>query len=286
MLFPLKAFILFGVLIVYAQCDTHEETTISVATLLAEPFVMLRDDTTLTGNERFEGYIIDLLDLIGKKLGFKYEVHLVPDNRYGHLVDGEWNGIIGQVRSGRAQIGAAPITITSEREAAADFTIPFMSLGISILYKRPSDGKALPFTNVEELAALETTKFGCKSGGSTLQFFARSDNPTYKQIYERMIKAEPSTLVQTNDEGIERVKAEDYAFFMESNTLDYIVQRDCDLQQVGGLLNSLGYGLVVEEGSPMRVKLSAAIIELQQSGDLVSLKEKWWLKRNGEKCHQ
>ena len=30
----------------------------------------------------------------------------------------------------------ADLTITYEREAAVDFTMPFMSLGIGILYKR------------------------------------------------------------------------------------------------------------------------------------------------------
>lgn len=43
-------------------------------------------------------------------------MHLVADgNKYGSLINGEWNGLIGEVRSGRAQIGAVALTITSER---------------------------------------------------------------------------------------------------------------------------------------------------------------------------
>lgn len=41
--------------------------------------------------------------------------------------------------------------------------------------------------------------------------------------------------------GIERAKTEDYAFFMEPPYLDYTLQQNCDLQQVGGVLNDKGW---------------------------------------------
>lgn len=44
----------------------------------------------------------------------------------------------------------------------------------------------------------------------------------------------------TYDEGIRRVRGGDYAFLMESTMLDYIVQRDCNLTQIGGLLDTKG----------------------------------------------
>ena len=35
-------------------------------------------------------------------------------------------------------------------------------------------------------------------------------------------------------------KQGNYAFLMESTMLDYVVQRDCNLTQIGGLLDSKG----------------------------------------------
>lgn len=64
----------------------------------------------------------------------------------------------------------------------------------------PPAGEALPFTNIEELAALNTVNFGCIGHGSTSSFFAQSDNPTYKRIFERM--TENSSFVQNSVEGI------------------------------------------------------------------------------------
>jgi ionotropic kainate glutamate receptor 2 len=54
---------------------------------------------------------------------------------------------------------------------------------------------------------------------------------------------EKSVFVKTSDEGIQRVLKGDYAFLMENTMIDYNVQRNCDLMQVGGLLDSKGYGI-------------------------------------------
>ena len=35
---------------------------------------------------------------------------------------------------------------------------------------------------------------------------------------------------------------------MESTMLDYMVQRDCNLMQIGGLLDSKGYGIGAPKG--------------------------------------
>lgn len=47
----------------------------------------------------------------------------------------------------------------------------------------------------------------------------------------------PSVFVATYEDGIKRVLEGNYAFLMESTMLDYAVQRDCNLTQIGG--NSL-----------------------------------------------
>ncbi len=45
-----------------------------------------------------------------------------------------------------------------------------------------------------------------------------------------------------------------------------------------------GFGLAVQQGSPLREKLSLAILKLQETGALAALKTKWWKKRMGEPC--
>ena len=79
--------------------------TLRIMTRIEEPFVMLKKqkdpDVVLTGNDRFEGFCVDLLEQISDQVGFKYILELVPDDNYGalNLTSGKWNGLVkGNIR--------------------------------------------------------------------------------------------------------------------------------------------------------------------------------------------
>lgn len=100
-----------------------------------------------------------------------------------------------------------------------------------------------------------------------------------------MESKKPSVFVKTYEEGINRVLEGNYAFLMESTMLDYAVQRDCNLTQIGGLLDSKGYGIATPKGSEWRDKISLAILELQEKGVIQILYDKWW-KNTGDVCNR
>ena len=54
------------------------------------------DEPIPTGNARFEGFCVDLLEQIAAQVGFNYNIELVEDNNYGalNLTTGEWNGLV------------------------------------------------------------------------------------------------------------------------------------------------------------------------------------------------
>ena len=62
-----------------------------------------QEDSTegaLTGNDRFEGYCVDLANMLADSLGFTFEIRQVADNQYGSYIQGtndSWNGMIGEV---------------------------------------------------------------------------------------------------------------------------------------------------------------------------------------------
>lgn len=62
-----------------------------------------------------------------------------------------------------------------------------------------------------------------------------------------MESSQPSVFVKNNDEGVERVQKgkRQYAYFMESTSIEYQMERKCDLEMVGGLLDSKGYGIAM-----------------------------------------
>ena len=72
-----------------------------------------------------------------------------------------------------------------------------------------------------------------------------------------------------------------FAFFMESTSLEYQIERNCELTQVGGLLDSKSYGVALARNSRLRAPVSSAIIRLQESGVIAKLKRKWWREERG-----
>lgn len=50
---------------------------------------------------QLEGFCMDLLSEVAKKVGFKYKVQLVKDGAYGRQEEsGNWNGMVGEVVRG------------------------------------------------------------------------------------------------------------------------------------------------------------------------------------------
>lgn len=64
------------------------------------PYGMLKDSAErLSGNDRFEGFGIELIHELSLMLGFNYTFQLQEDGVYGSLNrdTGEWNGMIKQL---------------------------------------------------------------------------------------------------------------------------------------------------------------------------------------------
>ncbi|KAK2496687.1 hypothetical protein MC885_006073, partial [Smutsia gigantea] len=344
--------------------DSLTNRSLIVTTVLEEPFVMFRkSDRTLFGNDRFEGYCIDLLKELAHILGFSYEIRLVEDGKYGAQDDkGQWNGMIKELIDHKADLAVAPLTITHVREKAIDFSKPFMTLGVSILYRKANGTnpsvfsflsplspdiwmyvllaylgvscvlfviasfwfgmgslmqqgselmpKALstriiggiwwfftliiissytanlaafltvermesPIDSADDLAKQTKIEYGAVKDGATMTFFKKSKISTFEKMWAFM-SSKPSALVKNNEEGIQRTLTADYALLMESTTIEYVTQRNCNLTQIGGLIDSKGYGIGTPMGSPYRDKITIAILQLQEEDKLHIMKEKWW----------
>uniref|UniRef100_A0A671PJY7 Glutamate receptor n=1 Tax=Sinocyclocheilus anshuiensis TaxID=1608454 RepID=A0A671PJY7_9TELE len=373
--------------------DSMANRTLIVTTILENPYVMYKkSDKPLYGNDRFEGYCLDLLKELSNILGFSYEVKLVSDGKYGAQNDkGEWNGMVRELIDHVADLAVAPLTITYVREKVIDFSKPFMTLGISILYHKPNGTnpgvfsflnplspdiwmyvllaclgvscvlfviarftpyewynphpcnpdsdvvennftlinsvwfgvgalmqqgselmpKALstrivggiwwfftliiissytanlaafltvermdsPIDSADDLAKQTKIEYGAVRDGSTMTFFKKSKISTYEKMWAFMSSRKNTALVKNNREGIQRVMTTDYALLMESTSIEYISQRNCNLTQIGGLIDSKGYGVGTPIGSPYRDKVTIAILQLQEEGKLHMMKEKWW----------
>ncbi|CAG5123697.1 unnamed protein product, partial [Candidula unifasciata] len=130
-----------GVLLVCFLWHIHtiQGKQLKVTSLLVQPFLM-SNATVRNGKTQvtFDGYIPDLLDEVAKLTGLSFTFSVRADGRYGHrLPNGSWDGLIGDIVDGRADVAAGPLTETSSRSEVVDFSTPFMNFGPVIILKRP-----------------------------------------------------------------------------------------------------------------------------------------------------
>ena len=93
-----------------------------------------------------------------------------------------------------------------------------------------------PIESAEDLAKQTKIKYGCLESGSTRAFFRDSKMPTFSRMHAFMeSQKNPKTFTPSNKEGVQRVinSSGEYAFLMESNSIQYQIERNCDLIQVG-----------------------------------------------------
>uniref|UniRef100_A0A673B5V9 Glutamate receptor n=1 Tax=Sphaeramia orbicularis TaxID=375764 RepID=A0A673B5V9_9TELE len=183
-----------------------ENKTVIVTTILEAPYVMLKKNAELfQDNDRYEGYCVDLAAEIAKHCGIRYQLKIVGDGKYGAR-DAEtkiWNGMVGELVYGKADIAVAPLTITLVREEVIDFSKPFMSLGISIMIKKPQKSKPGVFSFLDPLAyEIWMCIVFAYIGVSVVLFLVSRFSPYEWTLEEPEDGALPLTTESTNEFGI------------------------------------------------------------------------------------
>uniref|UniRef100_A0A674ND40 Glutamate receptor n=1 Tax=Takifugu rubripes TaxID=31033 RepID=A0A674ND40_TAKRU len=374
--------------------ETLANKTLIVTTILENPYVMRKDNyQDFQGNDQYEGFCVDMLREVADILKFSFRIKLVDDGLYGAPEpNGSWTGMVGELINRKADLAAAAFTITSEREKVIDFSKPFMTLGISILYRVQLGRKPgyfsfldpfspavwlfmllaylavscvlflaarlspyewynphpclrenrdmlenqytlgnslwfpvggfmqqgseimpralstrcvsgvwwaftliiissytanlaafltvqrmeVPIESPDDLADQTNIEYGTIHGGSTMTFFMNSRYQTYQRMWNYMKSKQPGVFVKSTEEGIARVVNSKYAFLMESTMNEYHRGLNCNLTQIGGLLDTKGYGIGMPLGSPFRDEITLAVLQLQENNRLEILKRRWW----------
>ncbi|KAM6925029.1 glutamate receptor U1 [Xenentodon cancila] len=129
-------------------CVTALTAWVSIADAKELSITTIKEDPyTMSKGSQLEGYCVDLISELSKKLGFKYKVHLVKDGRYGAIdSSGHWSGMIGEVIRGEADLAVAPLTVTAVREQYVDMATPFIQTGLSFILRRDSDSEESTFS--------------------------------------------------------------------------------------------------------------------------------------------
>lgn len=116
-----------------------------------------------------------------------------------------------------------------------------------------------PIENAEGLSRQTQIEYGCVASGSTKTFFQDSNITTFARMWQFM-SSRPHVFMKNNQAGRERVEKGNYAYLMESASIEYIVERNCNLTQIGGLLDSKGYGIATRKGFIFSIIFTESIL--------------------------
>ncbi|KAH8353734.1 hypothetical protein KR084_013022 [Drosophila pseudotakahashii] len=140
--------------------------------------------------------------------------------------------------------------------------------------------------SLHDLVDQNKVQFGTIRGGATSVYFSESNDTENRMAWNKMLSFKPDAFTKNNEEGVDRVKLSKgtYAFLMETTNLQYHVQRNCELTQIGESFGEKHYGIAVPLNADFRSNLSVGILKLSEKGVLYTLKNKWF-NDNETKCH-
>ena len=113
---------------------------IAVATRILPPLVIERD-------KALTGFSIELWNAIAARLKLKTNYQPAPDVR----------ALLEEVRTKKAEIGVAAISITAVREVEFEFSQPILSAGLQIMVRGTKDGDANPLSDLLGLLFSKTS---------------------------------------------------------------------------------------------------------------------------------
>ena len=211
-------------------CGQKDDSFRMITEATFPPYEFLR-------GQEIVGIDVEICRAVATKLGRPFKAETV-----------DFDSVIPAVISGKADVGAAGITVTEDRKKNVDFSIPYVKTGIVVIYK-----KSNPFKNIEQLKG---KKIGVQ-GGTTSETF----------VLEQL-KQEPERL-RSPAEAVAGLKTGRCDFVIaDIDPAKNCVKGEADLA-LSDFITSEEYAVAIRKGQPELLKaIDETIAELKASGQL------------------
>ncbi len=226
---------------------TDGERVVKVATDATWPPMQFIDE-----NRQLVGYDIDLMNAVAEAAGFRVEFQNTA-----------WDGIFAGLATGEYDAVISSVTITEERRATMDFSIPYINAGQVLIVPQSTTG-------VETLADLSGQRVGAQIG--TTGSFAIEDAEGVQLVtYDELGLA----IADLANGRIAGVVAD------TPIAADYVLQNEeysDTLMIVGEPFTDEYYGIAVRKGNSELLALINGGLETVLSSDLPRQLEAKWLR--------
>lgn len=205
-------------------------------------------------NNEIVGVDVEIMKEVAKKLGVKVEVS-----------DVDFNTICASVKSGKADVGAAGITINDDRKLSVDFSMPYSTTEQYIIVAENND-------TIKTLEDLSGKKIGVQEGTT-------SDSAVNKLISDKVVTDTVVTGYKSPAIAAASVPNKIDAVVTDKLTAELIVKNNSGLKTFK-LVDKSGnpiaeieeYGIAVAKGnSELLAVINEVIQELKNNGSI----EKW-----------
>ena len=197
------------------------------------------------------GFEVDLAKEMAKILGVKVEFVIV-----------NWDGIIPALMSGKFDIIFSGMTITPERALKVDFSIPYLTIGQSVLYNTKKFSSPPMYAQLKKIKGLKIAV----QLGTTGEFAAR-------RLFEN---AEILPFDTMDEAAFQVASGRADIMVVDSIYAVYMAQKYPQLSSTGELLTKEDLGIAVRKGELEFLQWLNTFIRWAKTSGLVDeLKEKW-----------
>lgn len=203
-------------------------------------------------NKKIVGFDIDFMTAVAKEAGLQVT-----------FKNTAWDGIFAGVEAGQYDAIISSVTITDERKAKYDFTMPYINIGQILVVPKAEKGS--------KIADLKGKKIGAQigtTGAMEVKKNAGVELKTYDEVglaFEDMAAGRIAGVVCD-----------------EPTAITYALQKkeyNTKFKIVGKPFTKEAYGIVVKKGNKQLVdQLNKGIASVQKKKIDVQLKKKWQLK--------
>ena len=213
-----------------AGCGGKDDTLRMITEATFPPYEFLR-------GQEIVGIDVEICRAVAEKLGRPFKAETV-----------DFDSVIPAVISGKADLAAAGITVTEDRKKNVDFSVPYVTTGILVVYK-----KSAPFKSVDQLKG---KRIGVQ-GGTTSETF----------VLEKLGQ-EPDRS-RSPAEAVAALKSGRVDFVIaDINPAKNCVKGESDLA-LSEPITSEDYAVAIRKGQPeLLAAINATIAELKADGRL------------------
>lgn len=202
-------------------------------------------------NGNLVGFDIDLGTLVAKELGKEAIFEDIP-----------FETILGSLNNKTIDAGISMFTITKERQAAYDCSIPYYQEKLSVIYKKERSYKSID--------DLENKKIGAQLG-SAQELWLTSNKPSFQVITMNNNNQLIEALKAGHLDSVIIDQAQAKAFCKKNQSLTFF-----DIEN-----SSEPNGILLLKNSPLTPLINQAIEKLKSNGEIDRLIEKWLNEKEG-----